>query len=127
MSSQLQNFYANPNYGSVNGFARKSPVAGTVYYAQLAATTDTTLTVPSIAGVGQLGNNTSRMLAIFGYQNGATVFVANGVTAAVSTSASFAAVNGSINPQCFLVEAGDVLHFYALAQDYVTVEFQAVQ
>lgn len=127
MASQLQNYDYNPNLGGINGFARKAPVAGTVYYAQLAATTDTTLTVPSIAGIGRLGNNTSRMLAIFGYQNGATVFVANGATAAVSTSSSFAAVNGSINPTAFLVEAGDVLHFYALAQDYVTVEFQAWQ
>lgn len=123
----LQNFDYNPNLGGVNGFGRKAPAAGTTYYCQLGATTDTSLTVPSIAGVGRAANNTSRMLAIFGYASGATVFVANNATAAVSTSSSFAAVNSTINPSAFVVEAGDVLHFYALAQGYVSVEFQAIQ
>lgn len=121
----LTNFDFNPNLGGINGFG--SEFSNTVYEAKLAATTDTTLTVPSTSGLGRIGNKTPKLLAIFNYQNGATVFVAKGATAAPNAGGAFAANNSVINPTGRIVYAGDVLHFYALAQAEVTVEFQAWQ
>ncbi len=121
----LTNFDFNPNLGGINGFG--SEFSNTVREAKLAATTDTTLTVPSTSGLGRIGNTTPKLLAIFSYQSGATVFVANGATAAPGGAAAFAANNSVINPTGRIVYAGDVLHFYALAEAEVTVEFQAWQ
>ncbi len=120
-----RNFYYNPNLGGINAFGAEFGTNN--YYAQLAATTDTTFTVPSLTGVGAITNTTPRILAIFTYASGATVYVAKGATAAVLTSASVVTTNGTINPTARIVEAGDVLHFYALAQAYISIEFQAIQ
>lgn len=82
------------------------------YSATLAQTTDTTLTVPSTGpfGTGQ-STTVARFIAIFSYQPGATVWVANNATAAVPVAASFGAVSSELLPTARYVKAGDVLHF----------------
>jgi len=72
------------------------------YSATLATTTDTTLTVPV---------EHPKYVAIFSYEPGSTVWVANNTTAAVPAGASFAAVSSELNPVAREVAAGDVLHF----------------
>lgn len=123
-----KNFSYNPNIGAVNGFGNNTPEI--VRSVRLAATTDTSLTVPNIASTGAMRNtvpesgaDTALLYAIFGYEDGATVFVANGVDATPNTTSSFATSSSAINPVCLLVKGGEVLHFYALTQKYVTVTF----
>lgn len=123
-----KNWSYNPNIGAVNGFGNIAPEV--VRSVRLAATTDTTLTVPNIAVTGGMRNtvpvtaaDTALVYAVFGYEDAATVFVANGADATPNTTSSFAASSSVINPQCFLVKGGDTLHFYALTQKYVTVAF----
>lgn len=87
------------------------------YSATLAAMTDTTLTVPSRA---------ARYIAIMSYEPGTTVYVANNATAGVPAGASFALTDSELNPVARLVEAGDVLHFYAPLATDVGVTFYAV-
>lgn len=72
------------------------------YSATLATSTDTTLTIPSYS---------SQYLAIFSFQNGSSVWVANNATAAVPAGGSFAATTSELNPTARLVNAADVLHF----------------
>lgn len=83
-----------------NGFGLQFTI--NKYSANLATSTDTTLTVPSYS---------SQYLAIFSFQNGSSVWVANNATAAVPVGATFAAVSSELNPTARLVNAGDVLHF----------------
>lgn len=87
------------------------------YSVNLPATTDTTLTVPSRA---------ERYIAIMSYEPGTTVWVANNATAATPAGATFAATDSELNPVARLVEAGDVLHFYAPLAVEVGVVFYAV-
>lgn len=132
----LLNYGVNTNLNGVNGFGRQVANAnGTsigIYGALVAATTDTALTVPSSIGAGQLASDRPNVLAIIGYQDGSTVFVANdtannGVTtAAPNGTGAFAAQAGCIKPTALLVKGGDVLHFYALAQAYVSIEFYSI-
>lgn len=126
----LLNYGLNTNLNGVNGFARKPANSnGTligIYSARLAATTDTSLTVPNVTGKGELAQDTPTILAVFGYENGSTVFVGQGGTALPNTTAPFVASSSAIKPEAFLVKGGSVLHFYALAQAYISVEFYAV-
>lgn len=82
------------------------------YSATLVQSTDTTLAVP-VSGPFGSGQSTTvaRFIAIFSYQPGATVWVANNATAAVPAGASFAAVSSELLPTARYVKAGDVLHF----------------
>lgn len=82
------------------------------FSATLAATTDTTLTVPGTA---------PSYKALMKAEPTATVYVAKNATAAVPGGVTFAAttsemipVNGSL---CREVKAGDVLHFYTAGTD----------
>ncbi len=72
------------------------------YSANIAQNTDTTLTVPSYA---------PHYVAIFSYQPGASVWVANGATAAKPAGSTFASVSSELNPVARYVKAADVLHF----------------
>lgn len=84
----------------------------TAYSATLAATTDTSFTVPSSMGMGGNGFfSSSEWLAIFEYTPGSEVWVAVNTTAAVPAGASFAATASEMNPAARLVKGGDVLHF----------------
>ena len=126
----LMNWDQNPNLGGVNGWARRTSKANSnligVQTVTAAATTDIGVTVPSSIGNGQLATDNPWVLAIFGYQSGATVFVAEGATAAPNATGAFAATNGEINPAAFLVRGGDVLHFYPLAGAVISVAFYSV-
>jgi len=131
-----KNFSWNPNIGAVNGFGNNPPPA--VSTAKIAATTDTTLTVPNIACTGAMRNtvpetgaDTALIYAVFGFGdasgmasvNGVTVWVAKGTAATPNLTGSFASTAGMINPSCFLVKGGDVLHFYSEAVANVSVAF----
>lgn len=81
--------------------------ADILYSAALAATTDTTLTVPGVA---------KKYKALIKCEANAVVWFAVNATAAVPAGATFALttseivdVNGKL---CRHVKAGDVLHFY---------------
>lgn len=128
--ANIQSYSTNTNLLGVNGYGIKASTA--IYNTKVAATTDTTLTVPSTAGIGQALNDTNKLLAVFSYASGAIVFVGNSTPTAPITSAApdgsgtFTAGSSVINPPAFIVSAGDTLHFYATAQVYVSVAFYSV-
>ena len=77
------------------------------YSANLAATTDTTLTIPGDA---------PRYKAVIKVESNGLVWVANNAVAAVPAGATFAATTSELvtdaKSLCREVKAGDVLHFY---------------
>lgn len=96
---------------------------GLNYTASLAATTDTTLTVPGVA---------PRYKVLIKCETGSQVWVALNGTAAVPAGGSFAASTSELltnaTPICREVKAGDVLHFYtATASTDVGVTFFGLQ
>lgn len=104
---------------SVNDFSLG--FASLKYSAALAATTDTTLTIPG---------NASRYKAVIKVDAN-LVWVALNATAAVPAGTSFAATTSELisdnNALCREVKAGDVLHFYtATATTNVSVVLYAV-
>lgn len=91
------------------------PFSANAYSATLAVTTDTTLTVPSISPMGNAnlnGTTLPNIMAVFTFDPGTSVWVANNVTAAVPAGASFASTSSELNPAVRFVKGGDVLHFY---------------
>lgn len=85
----------------------------TAYSATLAVSTDTSLTVPNAISIGKQGPATvAQSLAIFSFDPGTAVWVANNVAAAAPAGASFAATSSEMNPAARLVNGGDVLHFF---------------
>jgi len=94
----------------------------TKYSATLAASTDTSLTVPGAA---------KRYKAVMKAESSGNVYVANNTTAAVPAGASFAAVSSELIPVngvlCREVKAGDVLHFITAGTNIdVSVIFYAL-
>jgi hypothetical protein len=92
------------------------------YSASLAATTDTTLTVPTKA---------QRYKAIIKVENNGLVWVALNATAAIPAGGTFAATTSELitdaKSLCREVKAGDVLHFFtSTAGTDVSVVFYAV-
>jgi len=92
------------------------------YNASLAATTDTTLTVPSDA---------QRYKAVMKVENNGLVWVALNATAAVPVGGTFASTTSELindaKSLCREVKAGDVLHFYtATAGTDVSVVFYSL-
>ncbi len=128
----LMNYDINTVLQGVNGFARRPANANHnligIVNTKVSATTNTTTTVPSSIGNGQLATDLPWVLAIFGYQAGATVFAAVGSTSAVpaNSSGTFTAGVSFINPTALLVKGGDVLNFYPLADAFISVEFYSV-
>lgn len=80
--------------------------AGLKYSASLAATTDTTLTIPGVAHTYK---------AVIKVENNGLVWVALNATAAVPAGSTFAATTSELindaKSLCREVRAGDVLHF----------------
>jgi hypothetical protein len=94
-----------------NGFGL--PFTDTAYSCTLTAVTDTTLTVPNNIAIGRQGPSTvAQSIAIFSYDPGTSVWVADGATASNPAGATFAATSSELNPAARLVNGGDVLHFY---------------
>ncbi len=92
------------------------------YSANLAASTDTTLTIPG---------NAPRYKALIKVEQNGLVWVANNETAAVPVGATFAAVSSELvndaKSLCREVKAGDVLHFItATANTEVSVVLYAL-
>lgn len=89
---------------TINDFGQS--FASLKYSASLAATTDTSLTVPGDA---------PKYRALIKVETGSDVWVALNETAAVPAGASFASVSSELLPGgsevCRYVKAGDVLHF----------------
>src|SRR3990167_2155003 len=81
------------------------------YSADLAQSTDTTLTVPSSGMLGNVANNVNKFIAIFSYEPGASIWVSLNETAASPVGATFATVSSELNPAARVVNAADVLHF----------------
>jgi hypothetical protein len=94
-----------------NGFGIQFAVDN--YSATVAQNTDTTLACPLTSTLGGATSQTkNKFLAIFSYQPGASVWVANNATAAVPAGGSFASTTSTLNPSARQVQAGDILHFY---------------
>ncbi len=92
------------------------------YSASLAATTDTTLTIPGKA---------QRYKALIKVKNNGIVWVALNATAAVPAGTTFAATTSELvndkSTLCREIKAGDVLHFYtATATTDVSVVLYSV-
>jgi len=93
-----------------NGFGL--PFSLQKYSATLAASTDTSLTIPGGSSMGAITANTyNKFIAIFSYTPGAQVWVALNATAAVPAGSSFASTTSELNPSARQVEFGDVIHF----------------
>lgn len=112
-----------------NGFGL--PFSDQKYTASLAATTDTTLTVPSGSVLGAPLNTNNRYLAIVSVEANGAVWCALNATAAVPVGATFAAstseliVGGSYYAR--EVQGGDVMHFFtATANTDISVVFYAL-
>ena len=54
----------------------------------------------------------NKYIAIFSYEPGSQVWVADNATAAIPVGASFASTTSELNPSARVVNAGDVVHFF---------------
>jgi hypothetical protein len=112
-----------------NGFGL--PFSDQKYTANLAATTDTTLTIPATAPMGAPLNQKQRFLAVINVENGVSVWCALNATAAVPAGATFAASTSEliIGGQDYAreVQGADVIHFYtANANTDISVSLYAL-
>lgn len=101
------------------------------FSASLALTTDTTLTVPVNAAMGQALNSISKWLAVVQVEANASVWFALNAIAAVPAGSTFAATTSDliIGSEYYGVEvkAGDVMHFLApVAGTDIMVKFYAL-
>ncbi len=97
-----------------NGFGLK--FTDTAYSCTLTANADTTLTIPSISALGGSNSTTTnpQLIAIFFFDPGTTVWVANNASAAAPAGSTFAATASEANPAARQVQGGDVLHFLSV-------------
>ena len=99
-----------------NGFGLQ--FTDTAYSATLATSTNTTLTVPSNSGMGGNGfQSSSTWIAIFSFDSGSNVWVANNVAAELPSGAAFVETSSELNPKARLVKGGDVLNFISDGTD----------
>lgn len=93
------------------------------YSCTLSASSDTTLTVPSVSGMGGNGMSSSSLwIAVFNFTPAAEVWVAINATAAAPAGNTFALTASEMNPAARQVRgastlpggtyAADVLHFF---------------
>lgn len=97
MSTQL-------NFGrDVQGFNAFAPEFGTnKWSATIVADADASITVPA---------NYPNWIAVFSFQPGTNVWVANNTTATVPVGSTFDTTSSELNPSARWVHAGDVLSF----------------
>jgi len=110
-----------------NGFGLQ--FSDTNYSCTLTASSDTTLTVPSAVGIGgpETASTYAYTLAIFDFDPGTSVWVANNNTASAPAGNTFASTNSQLNPAARLVKGGDVLHFFTTGTGVnVSVEFYSL-
>jgi hypothetical protein len=112
-----------------NGFGLQ--FTDTAYSCTLATSTDTTLTVPAAVGIGgpeiYQGTGKPYTLAVFSYDPGTAVWVADGHMASAPGGDTFAATNSELNPAARLVQGGDILHFFSTGTDVdVSVTFYSL-
>lgn len=112
-----------------NGFGL--PFSDQIYTASLAATTDTTVIVPSTSVLGAPANSQARFLAVVSVEQNLSVWCALNATAAVPAGTTFAASTSEliVGGQYYAreVKGGDVLHFYtATAATDISVTFYAL-
>jgi len=112
-----------------NGFGL--PPCDQKFSASLAATTDTTLTVPSSGALGAPLNQVNRFLAVIQVEANLSVWLAINATAAVPVGGTFAATTSDliIGGQYYAIEvkAADVMHFMAAtAGTDILVKFYAL-
>lgn len=109
-----------------NGFGL--PFTDTAYSATLAASTEQKITVPSSSGMGGNGvSYSAQWIAVFNYEAGSTVWVANNTTAAVPAGGTFAATLSEMNPAARYVKGGDVLSFITAGTGIdVSVSFYSI-
>lgn len=113
-----------------NGFGLQ--FSDLLFSATLAATTDTTVTVPTKGAMGVPLNTVNRWIALIQLKANSEVWFALNATAAVPAGASFAATTSDlvIGGKYYGVEvkAGDVMHFLApVAATDILVKFYALQ
>lgn len=120
------NFSMTRDVNGYNGFGL--PFSIQKYSANLPQDIDTTVAVPLQNPMGSTSSTYSnKYIAIFEYEPGASVFVANNQTAQVPAGSSFALTTSDMNPAARYVSAGDTLHFYTHDTNaYVTVLFYAL-
>lgn len=112
-----------------NGFGLQ--VSNSKWTASLAASTDTTLTVPSAGSMGAPLNSVNRFIAIITVEPGGSAWFALNAVAAIPAGGTFAASTSEliVGGQYFAreVKAADVLHFFtATASTDVSVVFYAL-
>ena len=99
------------------------PLSDTIYSLTIAATTDTTLVVPTASDLG--GTNTATpnyLIARIRHTPNNNVWFANNGTAAVPAGSSFALTTSELldNNVCeYKVKSGDTLHFFTAASNVV--------
>ena len=93
-----------------NGFG--VPFSDQKYDTTLAANVEQTLSVPDLVtgSYPKTFTGTPRFLAVFSYEPGASVWVANNATATVA-GVAFATTDSELNPSARVVDSGDALHF----------------
>lgn len=113
-------FAMSRDINGYNGFGLQ--FSDTKYSASIAQNTDTTLTIGGSAVMGAAAATTyNKYIAIFSYEAGAQVWVANNATAGVPGGATFASTSSELNPAAREVKAGDVLHFFTADASGATV------
>lgn len=114
---------------SINDFGQQP--CDQIFNATLAVSTDTTLTVPATALMGNLpATQKNKFVAVIRVTNNLSAWFAVNATASAPAGAAFAAANSELisgYPLAKLVKAGDVLHFFApAANTSVSVAFYAL-
>ena len=93
------------------------PVSDTKFSATVAATTDTTVSVPGKAAIGVPGSQKNKYLAVITLEWGTDIWFAVNETAAGPAGGSFASTTSEqiTSTQDFArtCETGDVLHFFS--------------
>ncbi len=118
-------FNMQRDIGGFNGFGIQFTDTG--YQTELAANVEQHFTVPSTTSLTNINSLTVvQYLAIFSFDPGASVWVANNVTATVP-GGSFSSTVSQQNPAARVVKAGDVLSFISNDDGTeVGVEFYAI-
>ena len=113
-------FAMNRDVNGFNGFGLKP--TNLAYSATLAASTDTSLTIPEVDSLGMsCSTKNARLIAIITSDPGSSVWVALNATAAIPAGSTFATTASALNPAAYEVQATDVLHFFSTGTPGISV------